>query len=72
MIPAAAFLASRKGVDVGDDPLANMLLNSLSKRSGAAGLRAGFLVGDKQVINQYLKLVSNGGSLVPPSFVGSS
>ena len=66
MMQAAAFLASRKGADVSDDPLANILvLNSLSKRSGAAGLRAGFMVGDKQVINQYLKLVSNGGSLVP-------
>jgi N-succinyldiaminopimelate aminotransferase len=49
-----------------DDPLANMVvLNSLSKRSGAAGLRAGFMVGDQQVITQYLKLVANGGSLVP-------
>ena len=48
------------------DLLSNLVvLNSLSKRSGAAGLRAGFMVGDKTVIKQYSKLVANGGSLVP-------
>jgi len=41
------------------------VLNSLSKRSGAAGLRAGFMVGDQTVITQYLKIVANGGGLVP-------
>ena len=42
----------------GLDPLRNLVvLNSLSKRSGAAGLRAGFMVGDNNVIGQYLKLV---------------
>ena len=48
------------------DPLHNMvILNSLSKRSGAAGIRAGFMAGDKSVIALYLKLIGNGGSLVP-------
>ena len=66
MMQAAAFLATKEGANNNHDPLANVVvLNSLSKRSGAAGLRAGFMVGDKQVINQYLKLVANGGSLVP-------
>ncbi len=66
MMQAAAILAKRDRADISYDPLANMVvLNSLSKRSGAAGLRAGFMVGDKRVIMQYLKLVSNGGSLVP-------
>ena len=66
MMQAAAVLAKRDGGDISDDPFANLVvLNSLSKRSGAAGLRAGFMVGDKRVITQYLKLVSNGGSLVP-------
>ena len=66
MMQAAAVLAKRDGTDISHDPFANMVvLNSLSKRSGAAGLRAGFMVGDKRVITQYLKLVSNGGSLVP-------
>ena len=66
MMQAAAFLATKDGAKISHDPLANMVvLNSLSKRSGAAGLRAGFMVGDRQVITQYLKLVANGGSLVP-------
>ena len=59
---AAALVADGPGLD----PLRNLVvLNSLSKRSGAAGLRAGFMVGDHNVIGQYLKLVGNGGSLVP-------
>ena len=63
MIEAAAALAAD---GPGPDPLRNLVvLNSLSKRSGAAGLRAGFMVGDHNVIGQYLKLVGNGGSLVP-------
>ncbi|MGB1866593.1 MAG: aminotransferase class I/II-fold pyridoxal phosphate-dependent enzyme [Candidatus Puniceispirillaceae bacterium] len=63
MIEAAAALATD---GPGLDPLRNLVvLNSLSKRSGAAGLRAGFMVGDHNVIGQYLKLVGNGGSLVP-------
>ena len=66
IMQAAAELAHQDGGDGDGDPLANMVvLNSLSKRSGAAGLRAGFMIGDKQVIAQYLKLVGNGGSLVP-------
>ena len=63
MIEAAAVLAADWP---GLDPLRNLVvLNSLSKRSGAAGLRAGFMLGDHNVIGQYLKLVGNGGSLVP-------
>ena len=63
MIEAAAALAADRP---GLDPLRNLVvLNSLSKRSGAAGLRAGFMVGDHNVIGQYLKLIGNGGSLVP-------
>mgnify|MGYP002866378229 FL=1 len=63
MIEAAAALA---GDASGLDPLRNLVvLNSLSKRSGAAGLRAGFMVGDNVVISQYLKIIGNGGSLVP-------
>ena len=42
-----------------------VVLNSLSKRSNAAGLRAGFLAGDKAVIGLYKKLVGNGAALVP-------
>lgn len=52
--------------DPEQDPLRNIvILNSLSKRSNAAGLRAGFLAGDKRVIAAYIKLISNGGALLP-------
>lgn len=48
------------------DIFANLIvLNSLSKRSSAAGLRAGFLCGDREVIAAYTRLVANGGALVP-------
>jgi N-succinyldiaminopimelate aminotransferase len=66
LMQAAALVARQDGIAGDADPLANLVvLNSLSKRSGAAGLRAGFMVGDRQVVAQYLKLVGNGGSLVP-------
>ncbi len=42
-----------------------IVLNSLSKRSSAAGVRAGFLCGDRHVIAAYKKLVANGAALVP-------
>ncbi len=50
----------------GDDPFANLVvLNSLSKRSNAAGLRAGFLCGDRSLIAAYKLVVANGAALVP-------
>ncbi len=50
----------------GDDIFANLIvLNSLSKRSSAAGLRAGFLCGDRRAIAAYKQVVANGGALVP-------
>ena len=64
MAEAAMLLQEEAGAP--DDPLANLvILNSLSKRSSAAGIRAGFLFGDAQIIAAYLKLVANAGSLVP-------
>ncbi len=49
-----------------EDPFHHLIvLNSLSKRSSAAGLRVGFICGDKQVTAAYIKLVANGGALVP-------
>ena len=52
--------------DQDEDPFHHLvILNSLSKRSSAAGLRVGFLCGDKQLIAAYTKLVANGGALVP-------
>ena len=54
------------GGDGSDDPLRNLVvLNSLSKRSSAAGLRAGFMMGDASVMALYLKVIANTGSLVP-------
>ena len=38
-----------------------IIFHSLSKRSSAAGLRAGFIAGDKVVIEKYRQLVANGG-----------
>ena len=66
MLEAAASLA---GDD--KDPLRNLIVvNSLSKRSNAAGLRVGFIIGDASVITQYGKVVANGGSLVPTPLLG--
>ncbi len=64
MLEAAADLhAEQQGPG---DPLRNLVvLNSLSKRSSAAGIRAGFVIGDAEVIALYAKLVANAGSLVP-------
>ena len=49
-----------------DSDLTNIIIfNSLSKRSNAAGLRAGFIVADKKIIDIYKLLVSNGASPLP-------
>ena len=55
------------GMSAGEeDPFHHLIvLNSLSKRSSAAGLRVGFICGDRQVAAAYIKLVANGGALVP-------
>ena len=39
-------------------------LHSLSKRSSAAGLRAGFMIGDSSIIAMYRKLIANTGVVV--------
>ena len=65
-LEAAATLHAEEGGDAGQDPLRNLVvLNSLSKRSSAAGLRAGFVIGDASVMALYLKVIANTGSLVP-------
>ena len=52
-------------LSLGDD-LSNLIIfNSLSKRSNVSGMRAGFIVGDEQIIDSYKLLVSNGASPVP-------
>ena len=42
-----------------------IIFNSLSKRSNACGMRAGFIAGDETIIEKYKLLVSNGASPVP-------
>ena len=42
-----------------------VIFNSLSKRSNACGIRAGFIAGDESIIKNYKLLVSNGASPVP-------
>jgi len=47
------------------DPFSHLIvLNSLSKRSNAAGLRGGFLCGDRLLISAYKQVVANGAALV--------
>ena len=49
----------------GFDPFSHLVvLNSLSKRSNAAGLRVGFLCGDRSLISAYKQVVANGAALV--------
>ena len=57
--------ALEAAAELGDGLDNLIILNSLSKRSNAAGLRAGFLAGDESVITLYKKLVSNGAALLP-------
>lgn len=65
-LEAAASLYEEEGRPQHEDPLRNLLvLNSLSKRSSAAGLRAGYIIGDATVMRLYGKLIANAGSLVP-------
>ncbi len=42
-----------------------VIFNSLSKRSNVPGIRAGFILGDKKIIEIYKLLVSNGAAPVP-------
>jgi len=52
-------------LSLGDDLSNLVIFNSLSKRSNVSGMRAGFIVGDEQIIDSYKLLVSNGASPVP-------
>ena len=64
--PLSSLEIARKFEKDDEKKLANLaVLNSLSKRSNAAGLRAGFLCADPDVISSYSQLASNGLSLVP-------
>ena len=47
--------------EIGEGSNGVIIFNSLSKRSSAAGLRAGYIAGDKKVISKYRQLTANGG-----------
>ncbi len=51
--PASLLEAS---IEVGNDSFKNILvINSISKRSSAPGLRSGFIAGDEKILKEYLK-----------------
>ena len=51
--PASLLEAS---IDVGNSEFKNVLvMNSISKRSSAPGLRSGFVAGDKDILNSYMQ-----------------
>lgn len=64
-LQVAQEMAQELAQETGDGFDNLIVLNSLSKRSNAAGLRAGFLAGDAAVIALYKKLVANGAALLP-------
>ena len=65
-MPSSILEIARKFSQNDDKKLANLaVLNSLSKRSNAAGLRAGFLCADAGIISSYSQLAANGLALVP-------
>ncbi len=58
-------VGSLEAINEIDDGFSNVLIfHSLSKRSSAAGLRAGFILGDENIIRMYRKLIANGGVTV--------
>ena len=52
-------------LSLGDNLDNVVVFNSLSKRSNASGIRAGFIAGDEKIIDSYKLLVSNGASPLP-------
>jgi aspartate/methionine/tyrosine aminotransferase len=52
--------------EVGNDSFKNCLvLNSISKRSSAPGLRSGFIAGDSKILKEYMKYRTYVGCAVP-------
>ncbi len=52
--------------DIGNDDFKNCLvLNSISKRSSAPGLRSGFIAGDKELLKAYMKYRTYVGCALP-------
>ena len=53
-------------IEVGNSEFKNcMVLNSISKRSSAPGLRSGFIAGDKNILKEYMKYRTYVGCALP-------
>jgi len=53
-------------IEAGNDSFKNCLvLNSISKRSSAPGLRSGFIAGDKEILKNYMKYRTYVGCALP-------
>jgi len=53
-------------IEAGNDEFKNCLvLNSISKRSSAPGLRSGFIAGDKNILKEYMKYRTYVGCALP-------
>jgi aspartate/methionine/tyrosine aminotransferase len=53
-------------IEYGNSDFKNILvLNSISKRSSAPGLRSGFIAGDKSILKEYLKYRTYVGTAIP-------
>ncbi len=53
-------------LEIGNDKFKNILvINSISKRSSAPGLRSGFIAGDKIILQEYMKYRTYTGCAVP-------
>lgn len=61
--PASLFEAS---LHVGNESFKNVLvINSISKRSSAPGLRSGFIAGDERILKEYMKYRTYVGAAIP-------
>jgi aspartate/methionine/tyrosine aminotransferase len=71
--PAGALEAATALGEAGGDPFANLIVfHSLSKRSSAAGLRSGFVAGDRRVIALMQRLRTYASSAPPLPIMAAS
>jgi aspartate/methionine/tyrosine aminotransferase len=71
--PAGALEAAVASDNGGEDPFANVVVfHSLSKRSSAAGLRSGFVAGDRRVIALMQRLRTYSSSAPPLPIMAAS
>lgn len=72
--PPAGALEAAAALDVeGDDPFANIIVfHSLSKRSSAAGLRSGFVAGERRIVALMQRLRTYASSAPPLPILAAS